>query len=478
LVLKIRKDVKDAIIDLIEKNKFTKNFGAKRIISELRSLSYVDTEIPSRSQISNKLSYYRKNKFKFNNEISPLEEKLRRFIFTGDEHDCQPFVYFYTKDESQRLILGDGSDDHPFVSGLTSKKMLSVINTAIQYQNMCKIVLHIDCTFKCNDNEFPVLVIGITDVQQQFHPLSINVISHRDSDTYYRAFEEFKLLLRLIYPDVEFSPDFIMTDCDDSERKAALLSFPMTTHLMCFFHVQKNVKEHLRKQSKAIQEQYKKDVQDLHESIDQKEYDSKYQEIFNKWSVSLPEFANYFDSQWNNGNFVSWKIFNSSPGVATTNNALESFNKTIKKSYTLAIRHTLPALFDIIIDRLIRDVSMDLLYGRKCFEIKRKPTATVISKLDSLGDLYSVTTEDDLLYRFMKNSTQEVHIVEFENCSCSCRYYKKFAYCKHVLFIFKKKNVDCAKIITDRRFKYRGNTRMVRRQRGRVADARPALLRN
>jgi hypothetical protein len=33
----------------------------------------------------------------YHNEISPLEEKLRKFVFSGDEADEQVFIYCYTK---------------------------------------------------------------------------------------------------------------------------------------------------------------------------------------------------------------------------------------------------------------------------------------------------------------------------------------------------------------------------------------------
>jgi hypothetical protein len=35
-----------------------------------------------------------------------------------------------------------------------------------------------DATYKLNINEFLVLVLGISDAQQQFHLLSISVLSH------------------------------------------------------------------------------------------------------------------------------------------------------------------------------------------------------------------------------------------------------------------------------------------------------------
>jgi hypothetical protein len=53
---------------------------------------------------------------------------------------------------------------NPLYISMSSKAMLSVI-----LQAMCSkfpVVLHMDCTFKCNDNEFPILIIGITDACQ------------------------------------------------------------------------------------------------------------------------------------------------------------------------------------------------------------------------------------------------------------------------------------------------------------------------
>jgi hypothetical protein len=44
------------------------------------------------------------------NEIGLLEEKLRKFVFSGDEADEQAFIYHYQTDCLDRLCVGDGSD--------------------------------------------------------------------------------------------------------------------------------------------------------------------------------------------------------------------------------------------------------------------------------------------------------------------------------------------------------------------------------
>jgi hypothetical protein len=57
--------------------------------------------------------------------------------------------------------------------------MLSVIEHAAVSQ--IPTVFHMDCIFKSNDNELPVLVLGVTDAQQQFHPLPISIVSHHNT---------------------------------------------------------------------------------------------------------------------------------------------------------------------------------------------------------------------------------------------------------------------------------------------------------
>ncbi len=95
--------------------------------------------------------------------------------------------------------------------------MLSVIERAIA--SRIPTVFHMDCTLKCNDNEFPVLVLGVTDAQQQFHPLLISVISHRNTNVYLKCFDTFKrLVTHVLPPAVSFTPKYGMTDCKVAER--------------------------------------------------------------------------------------------------------------------------------------------------------------------------------------------------------------------------------------------------------------------
>jgi hypothetical protein len=75
-----------------------------------------------------------------------------------------------------------------------------------------------ECTFKCNDNELPVLIIRITDACQQFHPLSVSIILHCTQEMYEMVLCNFNQLVPHVLPHVTFHPDYGMTDCDPAER--------------------------------------------------------------------------------------------------------------------------------------------------------------------------------------------------------------------------------------------------------------------
>ncbi len=83
--------------------------------------------------------------------------------------------------------MGDGSDAHPFCISMTSRAMLNTINKLHSW--VAPWVLHMDCTFKLNDNKFPLVILGVTDGAQQLHVLSISIVSHRTTEVYQRVVE-------------------------------------------------------------------------------------------------------------------------------------------------------------------------------------------------------------------------------------------------------------------------------------------------
>jgi hypothetical protein len=154
-----------------------------------------------------------------------------------------------------------------------------------------------DATYKLNLNEFPVLILALSDAQQQFHLLSISVLSHHTEAVYCEVLRVFQRVIMHVVPDISFPPQYGVTDCDAAERysdvwyisryvyriefcnwfqncfsssicflfitcrDAVLGSFPGVTHLMCYFHVVKNCKVKLHSHAKDVQQDILHDVQ-------------------------------------------------------------------------------------------------------------------------------------------------------------------------------------------------------------------------
>ena len=149
-------------------------------------------------------------------------------------------------------------------------------------------------------------------------------------------------------------------------RDALLSCFPGIYHLMCYFHVKQACQVKLRGKPVKEQKEVLHELDELHCTTSLEEYNNLYRHTFRKWSEKCSDFAYYFEQQWNSGtSFNQWKVYCCPPDIATTNNALESFNAMFKRSYTNHTRHTLPALYDIIHDRLLVDLSRDIISARK-----------------------------------------------------------------------------------------------------------------
>lgn len=62
--------------------------------------------------------------------------------------------------------LGIGSEESPFHLGFTSRKLLS--NLDLYINNDHKGVFHLDATYKIVKYCYPLIVLGLTDIQRQF----------------------------------------------------------------------------------------------------------------------------------------------------------------------------------------------------------------------------------------------------------------------------------------------------------------------
>ena len=227
------------------------------------------------------------------------------------------------------------------------------------------------------------------------------------------------------------------------------------------------------------QKEVLRDIDALHATTSTTEYNNLYRVTFGKWCERYSAFAYYFEQQWNSGTaFNQWKVHCCPPGVATTNNALESFNAMFKRSYTNHTRHTMSALYDIIHDRLLVDLSREVMHGRKAFQTTRKPDRATFIKANSIcPETYDIY-RSGLHMEVINKDTRASYQVDVGNSTCTCKYYHNKGYCKHVVFSLHHCNIDSSIIEVRRTFCYKGNTQRTKRMHGRTADAAPALHMN
>lgn len=182
------KEVYEKVNELLEMHKFERQYGARRVVSDLRTANFPEDDIPDEVAISNRLHYYRSKNWGYNNVVETLESKLEPYILNkledlSSKGDDSVLLIGYDKTTDDTFRLGDGSDNDLFYTCLTTKSM--IVQTLSKLTNV-PFVLHLDATFKCNDNEFPIFIMGVTDCQNQFHPLALSVISHRSTAIYER----------------------------------------------------------------------------------------------------------------------------------------------------------------------------------------------------------------------------------------------------------------------------------------------------
>jgi len=171
------------------------------------------------------------------------------------------------------------------------------------------------------------------------------------------------------------------------------------------------------------------EIYHLHCSVSEVEFEGKYREVSGRWRIDFPEFSRYFNLQWILVNFTNWKIYCSELGIASTNNALESFNNVIKRCYTLNARHSLSALVDLFMEQLVFDISMDVKDLHKCYELCHLPSVEVKQKSEAFDENnYVIREERNGLVTYQKHGNNEVYHMNCLNGTCTCKYYMKMGY--------------------------------------------------
>ena len=180
------------------------------------------------------------------------------------------------------------------------------------FMKVINVPHHIDCTYKLCERGFPVLVFGISDIMGQFFPIAFSIISHEQEDDFTRFFQT--LITFCLELNISPAINYLMMDACGASFNAANSTFgPNLNILMCFFHVLKNVKEHLKGVDEKIKNEIVSDIKFMHYCTNIYEFEICKFNIYNKWEqkFGLTDFKNYFHNQWVlNSKFNKWVSHN------------------------------------------------------------------------------------------------------------------------------------------------------------------------
>lgn len=222
-------------------------------------------------------------------------------------------------------------------------------------------IIHIDGTYKIMIQGFPVVIVGVTDYAKRFHLCGLTICSSESASDYQFVFESLMHGVIMV-TEQDLRPRAVMADASAAITRGLEDSFEdeNIVRLNCFAHIMMNVdKCELLPENKEL---VKNDVRTLQKSFDHKTFEVGSKLFIEKWMVYEQKFAEHFDKVYlkSNNNWYG----GCAPRAPKTNNALESFNKSLKQHQTHYKRSNLSE-FKVRALEIVRERSKEYIEDKK-----------------------------------------------------------------------------------------------------------------
>ena len=437
-------------IDKIRNEHKSGSFGPALIRDALLDLHYTEDQLPHINLVQNYVSY-KKKLHSGNHDIQSFNHQLQQLTQQDATHTYDAFVYGTCIAEDGTVKVGSGHENDHFHASFTSNRLLANIRGAQEHNDIGEwpMTFCIDFTFKTNLLGFFFGVMGVVDACRHFFLGAITLLSHKTTADYETSIADFKRIC-LGAGKFVLNPTYCMLDGESAIQNALENIFgEMVAILMCFFHVMKNCKEHLKGVPRDLKEKVLKKIRSLHMSKNAMEFHLRLEEFCSFLSsADLLTFMHYFLETWVNGTHKHWRIFDCRAGVGNTNNAVESFNSHFKEEFLNNKKYSLDQLVLLIV-RMIRYFSCKDQVFKLSFTPEAKHRSAAQSMLTTntiIGNTffptpYRATANADGTYTWCKgfplperlHRTYTVQISKEQDDFCKCPVFLKLSYCKHVL---------------------------------------------
>ncbi|ETO75078.1 hypothetical protein F444_09312 [Phytophthora nicotianae P1976] len=189
------------------------------------------------AKVQNFCNHYSRRELDNYARLDDLTEWIHSRTYTGSEGEHDVFTFAWDMDQKGKPIVGDGSDEEPFVVGLTTK--------ALRLQ--------------------PIYESCLAALSRVFSWIT---------------------QLRLM-------PRFVMGDAEQGQRNAVFSVFqnnPSTEYLMCFYHVMTNVEKRLKEFPSHVASAIVGGLYDLHFARDQIAFSCLRDQLLSTWKM-YPELC-------------------------------------------------------------------------------------------------------------------------------------------------------------------------------------------
>ncbi|KAE8980802.1 hypothetical protein PR002_g24010 [Phytophthora rubi] len=255
-------------------------------------------ELPALTTVQNSVNHYSRT-YRVNND---RVDDLRDWIH------ARAFTFGWDLDRDGKPIVGNGSDERPFVIGLTTKALIQRLMVPPE-----SFILHVDGTYKMNFREYPVLVVGMSDRSRGFHLVALFIVSQETQDVIQPALMALRRLHFWI-TSRELVVKYTMADADQAQFNALGAVFGgagQLQTLMCFFHVMEKVYKAIKSPPSLVASAVVKDLYDLHFARTEIQFFVMRDSIERKWRAQpfLGNFTQYMCAQWLYGRFSTWQVY-------------------------------------------------------------------------------------------------------------------------------------------------------------------------
>lgn len=185
-----------------------------RILGEMiPKMKLTDISVPKLCQVQRVSGYYKKKILMKTALVSRMAETARVLRYQDDLDESTPFTFATPVDTYGIPWVGNGSEERPFLIGVTTKRLMRVLGKAAEYP------LHIDGTHKVNQQGYPMIVIGISDAARSIHVAAVFISSYQCQEQYGAIFASlFDMYKRVT--GVQLVVKHVAGDGDDAQYNA------------------------------------------------------------------------------------------------------------------------------------------------------------------------------------------------------------------------------------------------------------------